>query len=159
MNHAPLTVQIPHNGVAVFLSFDNYTELDKKNNKEAVFHISIEDSEITIRGDQEEIKELANGICPVFDVQINPNPMTPHDFIAVLLREPDGKFPKGIVRILDVAHKGSMTRRVYLQIGERSMSFGTHSSESALNYGLGLVEFFGLVKKRKGEEYTGALKL
>lgn len=159
MNHAPLTVNIPHNGVAVFLSFDNYTELDKKNNKEAVFHISIEDSEITIRGDQEEIKELANGICHVFDVQINPNPLTPHDFIAVLLREPDGKFPKGIVRLIDAVGKGRCTHRVYLQIGERSMSFGTHSEESARNYTQGLVDFFGLVKKRKGEEYTGVLKL
>lgn len=153
-----IAFNIPQNAVPVFMNFDTYTEADKCNNKEAMFRVNIADDEFIIRGDHEEIRQAASGLCHVFGADVNPNPEMPDDFIGMIQCAEDKKYPKGLVQITPAKWMGKPAARVFLKIGERSMSFGTPSMESARNYASGLAEFFGLVKKRKGEEYTGTLK-
>ena len=154
-----ITFNIPPNCVPVFMNFEgDYTATDAQNNKEAAFRISIEDDEVIIRGDAFEIKEAASGLCHVFDAGINPDPTMPNDFVGMIQCAEGKKFPKGLIELRDGAYKGQSYRAVFLQVGERSMSFSTASRESACNMAEGLAQFLGLVKKRKGEAYIGSLK-
>lgn len=153
-----ITFDISKNSVPVFMSFDTYTEADKCNNKEALFRVSIADDEFIIRGDHEEIRQAASGLCHVFNADVNPNPDMPDDFVGMVYCDDEKRYPKGLVQITPARWQGKPCARVFMKIGERSMSFGTPSIESAKNLAGGLAEFLGLVKKRKGDEYTGTLK-
>lgn len=143
-----------HHPEHVFVKLHDYKG---ENGEDAKLDLRLGETEVEFRGIPTSIVELASGICMVLDVAMNEDAKTQEDFIGFIPRNVKGNLPQATVRLTRTPAKlHGMLNQVYLQIGGRSMNFGTKSMEEAQDIVFGLTQLLNIPPRDKfGRLYQG----